>query len=141
MSHRDRNQSGFLLPVVMLFMLLGTAIALGVLSYATTSLRSGQDVIDHNRSEAAQRDALEYVMAIVRDDMSKGVAGQRESATVAGVTATCVGAAGSGQASGTGRADRVVDCSAGATTITVRFFDRGGARAGVVEEVLRRDVG
>lgn len=138
---RGRDQGGFALPMVMAFMLLATAVALSALSYARSSMEAGNEAVAVNRQRSVERDALEYVLAVVRDDMSKGVAGQTEAATVAGVRAECVGQPGSGQTSGTGRTDRTVKCTTPSMTLLVRFFDRGGARAGVVEEVLRRDIG
>lgn len=126
--------------MVMVFMLIGTAITLAVMGFAQTSMRADQKVTRHNRDLATERDALEYVMAVVRDDLSLGTAGKTETVTVAGVTASCVGLASSGVPSGAGRTDRLVDCATDSLSVRVRFFDRSGARAGVIEEILRNEI-
>lgn len=135
-----RNQSGFALPMVLAFVVVGTLITAAVLAYASTSFRIDTVYSDHNARISAERDALTYVLTTIRTDPTKGVQGNTTSATVAGVTATCAGDTGSGVAQGAGRTDRVVNCSTPSITTQVRFFDRSGDKPGVIEETLRWDV-
>ena len=44
----------------------------------------------------SERDALDFLVQTIRPDLARGVAGDTRTATVAGVTATCTGEAGSG---------------------------------------------
>lgn len=134
------DQEGFALPVVLAFIAVGTIITVAVLAFATTSMKVGRATTDRNDRISAERDALEYTLAVVRDDLSKGREGQTETRTVAGETATCTGQPGSGVISGAGRTDRVVECTTSSITTTVRFFDRSGDGPGVIEETLTWDV-
>lgn len=145
------DQRGIALPMVLAFIVVTTFITVAVLAYATTSMQLGKTIVDRNDQIAAERDALEYTLQVVRTDLNGGsVSGTSTiTRTVAGISAICSAAPDSGVtattiiASGpiiTGRTDRLVTCTTPSITTEVRFFDRGGSRAGVIEEILRWDV-
>ena len=122
--------------MVLAFVLAGSIITVAVLLFAQTSFNVGSEHLRHNRSIARERDALEYLIATIRTDLAKGVQGDTRTATVAGVTATCVGQTGSGQTSGAGRTDREIVCTTPSITARYRIFDRSGAQPGIIVETL-----
>lgn len=133
---RAAGQGGFALPAVLAFLVMGTIITVAVLSYSSTAMGVGRDIKDRNVRLAGERDAIEYALAATRYDLDKGVGGSKDSYTVAGAEAVCVGQSDSGVAVNGGRTDRTVDCSTRSISTTVRFFDRSGTKAGVMVETL-----
>lgn len=131
-----RDQAGFSLPMVLVLMVVGVTIMLAALAFASTGLRAGSAYERHDRTIASERSALDVLVQSIRPDLSKGVEGDTQTVTVAGVTATCVGQAGSGQVSGAGRTDRTVVCNTPSIEATYRIFDRSGDQPGIIVETL-----
>ncbi|HPU39200.1 MAG TPA: hypothetical protein PLS63_06470 [Microthrixaceae bacterium] len=135
--HRTRRaQGGSALIMVLALLVVGVTITLASLAFASTSLRTGSVYQRRDAKIASERDALGYLVAVIRPDLTKGVQGNTQSATVAGVTATCVGQTGSGQVSGIGRTDRVIACNTPSIAATYRIFDRSGDKPGIIVETL-----
>ncbi len=141
-STRSRGSGGFALPVVLGFIIIGTLITVAVLSYATTTMKVGVSASERSAKITAETNALDYLLAIIRPNMAMGFEGDTQSRTVAGVTATCIGQTGSGvfPSGSFGRTDRVIVCTTPSINSKIRYFDRGGSKAGVIEEILRWDV-
>ncbi len=122
--------------MVLVLMVVGVTIMLAALAFASTGLRAGSAYERHDQRIAAERSALDVLVQSIRPDLNKGIEGDTQTATVAGVTATCVGQAGSGQASGVGRTDRVIDCTTPSVVARYRIFDRSGDQPGIIVETL-----
>lgn len=131
-----RGQGGFALPAVLAFLVMGTILTMAVLSFSSTALGVDRDISNRNSELAAERDAIEYALASTRYDAAKGVGGTSQTYSVAGVEVTCTGVSGSGVEAGGGRTDRTVECATRSIRTTVRFFDRSGAKVGVMTETL-----
>jgi len=138
-SHR--GQGGFTLPYVLILIVGGVTITLAALAFAFAGSTAGTTYQKRDVRLARERDALEYLVASIRPDLNRGRAGDTQTATVAGVTASCTGQTGSGQTSGVGRTDRVIKCTTASTTATYRIFDRSGDRPGIVVETLASTTG
>ena len=120
--------------MVLVRMVVGVTIMLAALAFASTGLRAGSAYERHDQRIAAERSALDVLVQSIRPDLNKGIEGDTQTATVAGVTATCVGQAGSGQASGVGRTDRVIDCTTPSVVARDRIFERSGHQPGIVDQ-------
>lgn len=136
MTWRCRSQRGSALVMVLALLVVGVTITLASLAFASTSLRSGSVYERRDIKVASERDALDYLVAVIRPDLTKGVQGNTQSATVAGVAVSCVGQTGSGQVSGIGRTDRVIACNTPSIAATYRIFDRSGNQPGIMVETL-----
>lgn len=135
---RNRGQAGAVLAVVLAFTLVGTMLLLAVLSFAFTGTRAAPSYQGRIDEVQLNADAMNFAIQAMRTDMTKGVAGTSSTYTYGPVSVTCVGELGSGVASGLGTTDRTVACATAANDlkVMVRFFDRGGSKAGVLAEVL-----
>lgn len=133
---RQRGQSGFALSFVLVLIVVAMTITLSALAFAMTSMRSGVVYARRDIARSQERDALDYLVQTIRPNLTKGVQGDTQTATVAGVTATCTGESGSGQTSGAGRTDRTITCSTPSITARYRIFDRSGDQPGIVVETL-----
>ncbi len=122
--------------MVLILMTIGLVVAVAALSFAFTGFRAGSTYERRGQQLETERDALAYLVQTMRPDLAKGTAGDSRSVTVAGVTATCVGEAGSGAAEGEGRTDRVIACSTPSITARYRIFDRSGDQPGILVETL-----
>ena len=131
-----RDQAGYSLPMVLVLLVVGVIIMLAALAFALTGLRAGSAYERRDRTIADERSALDVLVQSIRPDPSKGVQGDTRTATVAGVTATCVGQAGSGLDSGAGQTDRLIVCSTPSIHATYRIFDRSGDQPGIIVETL-----
>ena len=133
---RLRRQAGIALPMVLVFLLVGTVLSVAVLAFARTSFMAGSVYEDRAVRLSKERDALDSLIQTMRTDLAHGVAGDTRTVTVAGITATCTGQPGSGVTSGAGRTDREVRCSTPSIRATYRIFDRSGDRPGIIVETL-----
>jgi len=137
---RARGQSGVALTFVLILIAVGITITLAALAFAMTSMRAGTAYVRRDVARSQERDALDYLVQLIRPDLTKGVQGSTQTATVAGVTATCAGESGSGQASGMGQKDRTITCTTPSITARYRIFDRSGDRPGIIVETLSETV-
>lgn len=136
MARRRRGQSGFALSFVLVLIVVAMTITLSALAFAMTNMRSNVVYARRDVTRSQERDALDYLVQTIRPNLTKGVQGDTQTATVAGVTATCTGESGSGQTSGAGRTDRTITCSTPSITARYRIFDRSGDQPGIVVETL-----
>jgi len=135
-ARRPRGQRGATLAVVLILMTVGLILLVAALAFASVGFRSGSAYERRGQKIGSERDALDFLVQTIRPDLARGVAGDTRTATVAGVTATCTGEAGSGQVVGNGRTDRVIDCSTPSITARYRIFDRSGDQPGIIVETL-----
>ena len=133
---RANSQAGSSMIMVLVLLVVGVTITLAALLFASTSLRAGSAYERRDVKIAAERGALDVLVQSIRPDLAKGVQGNTQTATVAGVTATCTGQAGSGQVVGIGRTDRVIVCTTPSIAATYRIFDRSGDQPGTIVETL-----
>ncbi len=133
---RTRGQAGVALTFVLVLVAVGITITLAALAFAMASTRSGTAYVKRDVARSQERDALDYLVQVIRPDLTKGVQGNVQTATVASVTATCTGESGSGQISGMGRTDRTITCSTPSMTARYRIFDRSGNQPGIIVETL-----
>jgi len=133
-----RGQSGAALPAVLALLVLGITLTMAALAFASTGFRAGTAYQRRAATMSSERDALAFLVQSIRPDRTKGVEGDTQTVTVAGVTATCVGETGSGQASGEGRTDRVIACSTPSIRARYRIFDRSGDKPGISVETLSK---
>ena len=125
------------MALVLVLLVVGILITGAALAFASTGFRAGSAYELHDKKLSSERDALEFLVQSIRSDLAKGAQGNTQTATVAGVTATCTGESGSGQASGAGRTDRVIACTTPSITARYRIFDRSGDQPGIIVETLR----
>lgn len=133
---RRRDQSGIALSFVLILIVVALTITLSALAFAMTNMRSNVVYARRDVARSQERDALDYLVQTIRPNLTKGVQGDTQTATVAGVTATCSGESGSGVTSGAGRTDRTVTCTTPSITARYRIFDRSGDQPGIVVETL-----
>lgn len=135
-----RGQGGFALTLVLVLVVVAITVTTAVLAFAATSVRAGSTYRTRDEARARERDALEYLVQSIRPDLSKGVANNPQTATVAGVTASCTGDTGSGLTSTPpapqGRTDRVITCTTASIKARYRIFDRSGDAPGILVETL-----
>ena len=142
-ARRVRGQGGFALTLVLALIVVGVTVTTAVLAFAATSVQAGSVYSSRDAARARERDALDYLVESIRPNLTKGIAGNTQTATVAGATATCVGQTGSGTLAtppAQGRADRVITCSTTSITAKYRIFDRSGDQPGIIVETLAYDV-
>ncbi len=138
-TRRARGQGGFALTLVLALVVVAITVTAAVLAFAATSVRAGSTYRTRDEARARERDALEYLVQTIRPNLAKGVAGNTQTATVAGVTANCAGDTGSGQTStppAQGRTDRVITCTTTSIKARYRIFDRSGDAPGILVETL-----
>jgi len=136
-----RGQGGAALSAVLAVLVLGITLTMAALAFASTGFSAGNAYERRAASMARERDALAFLVQSIRPDLAKGVEGDTQTVTVAGMTATCVGESGSGQASGAGRTDRVIACSTPSIRARYRIFDRSGDKPGITVEALSSSTG
>lgn len=135
-DRRTRGQAGVALTFVLVLVAVGITITLAALAFAMASTRAGTVYVKRDLARSRERDALDYLVQVIRPDLTKGVQGNVQTATVAGVTVTCTGESGSGQTAGKGRTDRTITCTTPSITARYRIFDRSGDRPGIIVETL-----
>ncbi|MCB0977805.1 MAG: hypothetical protein KDB02_10145 [Acidimicrobiales bacterium] len=147
-SHAEDGRSGEYggsLVIVLAVLLFGSLVIGALMFYAQTQLRSASTYRQRNDAISQAEGAVDLTIARIRDDLLQGREGSTVTSTYHEATATCTGQPGSGAPSGTGRADRVVDCTAAAggrnrLTVTVKILDGNGDQPGTDVQVLARSI-
>lgn len=143
---RDRaGEYGGSLLIVLAVLIFGSLVIGALLFYAQTQLRSASTYRERNESITQAEGAVDLTIARIRGDLLQGREGTTVTSTYHEATATCTGRPGSGALTGSGRADRVLDCTAAAggrdrLTVRGKILDGNGDQPGTDVQVLARSV-
>ena len=142
------GEFGGSLIVVLAIIIFGSLVISGLLFYSHTQLRAARTYRERNAAVTRAEGAVDLTIARARGDLLQGRYGSPTAtvtATYQDATASCTGRVGSGAPTGTGRADRVMDCTASAggrqrLNVTVKILDGDGDEPGADVQILTRSV-
>lgn len=144
LSDRTGEYGGSLV-IVLAVMVFGSLVIGGLMFYAHTQLRSATTYRNRNEAISRAEGAIDLTIARIRGDVLQGREGSTVTSTYHDATAACTGRTGSGAPSGTGRADRVLNCTARADgrdrlAVAVKILDGNGDHPGTDVQILSRSI-